>query len=29
MSIGTCRYEELDEMFAALEASFAQLEIKK
>lgn len=26
MSIGTCKYEELDEMFASLEASFAQLE---
>lgn len=29
MSIGTCKYEELDEMFAILEASFAQLEAKK
>ena len=29
MSIGTCPYEELDEMFATLEASFAQLEPKK
>ncbi|MFA6150783.1 MAG: aminotransferase class I/II-fold pyridoxal phosphate-dependent enzyme [Chitinophagaceae bacterium] len=28
MSIGTCKYEELDEMFAALEAAFAQLEPK-
>lgn len=26
MSIGTCKYEELDEMFASLESSFAQLE---
>jgi aspartate aminotransferase len=26
MSIGTCKYEELDEMFASLEAAFAQLE---
>ncbi|MDI9319522.1 MAG: aminotransferase class I/II-fold pyridoxal phosphate-dependent enzyme [Phycisphaerales bacterium] len=26
MSIGTCKYEELDEMFAHLESSFAQLE---
>jgi aspartate aminotransferase len=25
MSIGTCKYEELDEMFAALEQAFAQL----
>lgn len=28
MSIGTCKYEELDEMFATLEQSFAQLEPK-
>jgi aspartate aminotransferase len=26
MSIGTCKYEELDEMFAALEQAFAQLQ---
>lgn len=26
MSIGTCKYEELNEMFASLEASFEQLE---
>ncbi|MES2480077.1 MAG: aminotransferase class I/II-fold pyridoxal phosphate-dependent enzyme [Bacteroidota bacterium] len=28
MSIGTCKYEELDEMFASLEAAFAQLQVK-
>lgn len=28
MSIGTCKYEELDAMFASLEASFAQLQAK-
>lgn len=28
MSVGTCKYEELDEMFSALEQAFAQLEPK-